>query len=275
MIRPARGRRLRSVTKPLVLCYHAVSPTWPAALSVTQDALERQLSTLIRRGYRGATLHTALASESKERRVVVTFDDGFRSVLDLAFPVLNGLGLPATLFVVTDHVGMEKPRGWPGVEQWLDGPHRLELDFLNWSELRQIADAGWEIGSHTRTHARLTELDDHALAEELSGSRARCEEMLDRPCRSLAYPYGIHDDRVIQAASAAGYDAAVTLPRSFARAEPLAWPRVGVYHNDGSLTFAAKVSPAVRALRATASWGLLDSIRRGLKRKPRTAQPWH
>jgi len=257
------------VTKPLVLCYHAVSPTWPAALSVTQDALERQLSSLVRRGYRGATLHDALASEPKGRRVVVTFDDGFRSVLDLAFPVLNRLGLPATLFVVTDHVGMEEPQGWPGVEQWLDGPHRLELDFLTWSELRRLADAGWEIGSHTRTHPRLTELDDHALTEELSGSRARCEEMLDRSCYSLAYPYGTYDNRVVQAASAAGYEAAVTLPRSFARAEPLAWPRVGVYHSDGRMIFAAKVSPAVRALRATTAWGLLDSTRRRLKRMPR------
>jgi peptidoglycan/xylan/chitin deacetylase (PgdA/CDA1 family) len=253
------------VTEPLVLCYHAVSPTWPAALSVTQDAIERQLSSLVRRGYRGTTLHDALTSKTNERRVVVTFDDGYRSVLDLAFPILIGLGLPATLFVVTDHVGMEKPLGWSGVEHWLEGPYRPELDLLSWSELRQLADAGWEIGSHTRTHARLTELDDATLADELSGSRMRCEEMLDRPCRSFAYPYGIHDDHVVQAVSAAGYEAAVTLPKRFAQAEPLAWPRVGVYHSDGRLVFAAKVSPAMRALRTTAFWTLLESIRRRFK----------
>lgn len=204
--------------------------------------------------------------------MVVTFDDGFRSVLDLAFPVLSDLGLPATLFVVTDQVGLKKPPGWSGVDHWLEGPHRSELEMLAWDELRRLADAGWEIGSHTRSHPRLTELDDRALADELSGSRARCEEMLDRPCYSLAYPFGIHDDRVVQAASAAGYDTAVTLPRSFARAEPLAWPRVGVYHSDGRLAFAAKVSPVVRALRATAAWGLLDSIRRGLKRTARAGK---
>jgi peptidoglycan/xylan/chitin deacetylase (PgdA/CDA1 family) len=249
----------------LVLCYHAVSSEWRAALSVTPHALEQQIRFLVRRGYRGATLHDALTSESDERRLVVTFDDGFRSVLDLALPILSRLGLPATLFVVTDQVESE-PRGWSGVDHWLGGPHRHELDLLTWSELRQLADVGWEIGSHTRSHVRLTELDDDDLEEELDGSRKRCEEMLGRPCRSLAYPYGMYDDRVIRAASAAGYEAAVTLPQRLDRVEPLAWPRIGVYHGDGRLAFAAKVSPTVRCLRATAVWPPLDAIRRCLKR---------
>ena len=251
---------------PLVLCYHSVSPGWEAALSVTPEALDEQLSYLKRRGYRGATLAGALSAQTGERQAVISFDDGYKAVLEVAFPILEKYGFTGTLFVVTDLVGKREPLSWPGIEHWLQSPHRPELEPLSWEELRRLADAGWEIGSHTRTHPHLPELDGDTLADELQSSKARCEEMLGRPCTSLAYPYGDHDERVIAAAAAAGYEFAVTLPRSFDRSEPLAWPRVGIYHADGPRTFKLKVSPTLRWLRKTRAWRRLDSLRRRLKR---------
>ena len=71
----------------LVLTYHAVSEKWPAALSVIPDRLEWQLRTLLDRGYRGATFSEAVSAPPAPRTLAVTFDDAYRSVLRLAFPI--------------------------------------------------------------------------------------------------------------------------------------------------------------------------------------------
>src|SRR5688572_14000053 len=96
-------RRLHATPRNvLVLGYHAVSRTWPAPLAVTPDALRQQLELLVRAGYRGATFHDAVTSPPEAKTLVVTFDDAYASVAELARPVLEALGLPGTVFVVTD-----------------------------------------------------------------------------------------------------------------------------------------------------------------------------
>jgi peptidoglycan/xylan/chitin deacetylase (PgdA/CDA1 family) len=232
----------------LVLCYHAVSERWPAALSVTPDALRDQLALLRRQGYRGATFSDVALGRVDGKVVAVTFDDAFSSVGELAKPLLDEVGMPATVFVPTGYVGREGPMAWPGTDNWVGGPHEAELSCMSWDELRALRDAGWEIGSHTRSHPHLTRLSDGDLAEELRSSRADCERELGG-CESLAYPYGDYDERVVAAAGAAGYSTACTLPDSMHRARPLAWPRVGVYHADAGLRFRLKLSPAVQRLR--------------------------
>jgi peptidoglycan/xylan/chitin deacetylase (PgdA/CDA1 family) len=122
--------------------------------------------------------------------------------------------------------------GWEGYDAWLGTEHAEELRCMTWEELRGLAAAGWEIGSHTRSHPRLPRIDDAALAEELTVSRQVCEERIGAPCVSIAYPYGDHDDRVVRATREAGYAIGVTAPRRWEVPLPLAWPRVVVYHAD-------------------------------------------
>src|SRR5256885_10994213 len=136
----------------LVLTYHAVSERWPAELSVIPDRLEWQLRTLLDRGYRGATFTEAVSAPPAPRTVAVTFDDAYRSVLKLAFPILCRLGLVGTVFAPTDFIGREGPMAWPGIDRWLGGPHEPELVPLSWTELGVLVETGWEIGSPTRTH---------------------------------------------------------------------------------------------------------------------------
>jgi peptidoglycan/xylan/chitin deacetylase (PgdA/CDA1 family) len=239
----------------LVLAYHAVSERWPAALSVTPEALAAQLELVTARGYRGATLGQAVADPPADKTVVVTFDDGYRSVATLALPILRRYGLPATVFVPTDHVGTGEPMRWAGIDQWLGTEHEAELLPMGWSELAMLVEAGWEVGSHTRSHPRLTEIDDARLADELRGSRETCERELSLPCRTLAYPYGDHDRRVVAAARAAGYEAACTLPEDFpSHHDALRVPRVGVYQADGDAVFRLKISPWTRRARQSPWW---------------------
>ena len=249
----------------LVLCYHAVSEEWPAALSVTPRRLERQLAGLVARGYRGATFRDAVLNPTASRTLAVTFDDAYRSVIDLAGPILRDLQIPATVFVPTAFAGTEQPMAWPGIDQWLEGPHEDELMPMSWEELGRLADEGWEVGSHTRTHPRLPEIDRAALREELQLSRAECERRLSTPCTSLAYPFGDHDVAVVEAAREAGYSAAGTLPSRFRSPSALRWPRVGIYHGDSELRFRCKASRAVRRLRASPAWRIRFLMSRHLE----------
>lgn len=233
----------------LVLCYHAVSEDWTADLSVTPAALERQLASLVRRGYRGVGFREAVVGASG-RAVAVTFDDAPRSVHRLALPIMEEMGLVGTVFVPTAYVGSDEPMGWPGVDRWLGGPHEEELLCMDREQLAGLAERGWEVGSHTHTHPHLTELDQAGLREELERSRALLEGWLGTECRSLAYPYGDASPAVAAAARAAGYAAAATLDASLRPGDPLLWPRVGVYNGDRRWRFRLKASPAVRRIGA-------------------------
>jgi peptidoglycan/xylan/chitin deacetylase (PgdA/CDA1 family) len=254
------------VTDAIVLCYHALSPTWQAALSTTPVRFERQISLLIARGYRPVTFTEATRAQSGERVMAITFDDAYRSVLALARPILERHSAPATVFAPTDFIGSERPMSWAGIDHWLSGPHASELTPMSWSELRALADAGWEIGSHTASHPHLTQVEEHRLDDELQRSKATCEQQLACPCVSLAYPYGDVDRRVVAATARAGYETAAALPSRIDSRDPLDWPRVGVYHADDELRFRLKVSPAVLRLRRSRLWETVRELPRRIGR---------
>jgi len=241
----------------LVLCYHALSEAWDADLSVRPGVFERQLELLVSRGYRGATFTEAVRLAPRGKTVAVTFDDGFRSVLELALPILDRLELPATVFAVTGFAREDEglALSWDGIDQWRGGPHDHELASLSWRELRGLADHGWEVGSHTCSHPHLPQVDDGRLRDELERSREACAEGMRRPCSSLAYPYGSVDARVVQAARDAGYDAAAALPARLHGRRRHEWPRAGIYHGDDLRRFGLKVSPVVRAARRLTALG--------------------
>ena len=234
----------------LVLCYHAVSAEWESDLSVTPDLLDRQLAGVVGRGYRGATFTAALSAPPQHPTVVVTFDDAYRSVGEVAAPVLARHGLPGTVFAPTRFIGTERPMSWPGIDHHVGGPHEHELVPHSWEELRGLAQNGWEVGSHTVGHPHLTRLGDEELADELTASRQAVAEAMGHSCTSIAYPYGDVDGRVVAAARAAGYTAGAALPAVWHAPRPLETPRVGVYAADDGARLRVKTSRAVRALRA-------------------------
>lgn len=238
----------------LVLCYHAVSPTWPAALSVTPQQLERQLSLLVRRGWKGATFTEAVLNPRAPKTLVVTFDDALASVAELAEPILTALSLPATVFAPTAFMSSRQMLHWDGIENWQRTPHAHELMGMDWGQLSALVDKGWEVGSHSRTHPRLTQSDDSALHEELGASMAECAKQLGCPCTSIAYPYGDVDDRVSRVAAEVGYLAGAGLSSSLKRPGPLRWPRIGIYHGDVEARFWLKVMRPTRIVRASPWW---------------------
>jgi peptidoglycan/xylan/chitin deacetylase (PgdA/CDA1 family) len=251
----------------LILCYHAIEDDWKARLSVTPWLLKQHVDFLLRQGYRLTTFSEATATTVAARTAAITFDDGFRSVIERAFPLLSDLGAVATVFVPTAFIDTKRPPRWEGgLAEWIGTEHESKLLPLSQPELVELADAGWEIGSHTCTHPHLTRLGSADLTRELTDSRQRCSEFVGRPCTSLAYPYGDVDERVRAAAEEAGYRHACTLPRRFHDATPLAWPRVGIWHGDYPRKFALKVSPAFRRLRRSGAWRVVADTRVALRR---------
>lgn len=245
-----------------MLCYHAVSETWPKLVAVRPGDLAAQLSFFVRRGYRGMTLSEALTAPTHPRPLVVTFDDAFRSVFTLASPVLKRLGLPGTIFVPTAYPDSGVPLGWDGYDNWIGTAHESELACMSWDDLRTLRRSGWEIGSHSDSHPRLTTLDDVSLERELQISRHKCERELQEPCYSLAYPYGDYDFRVVQATREAGYLLATTVAHRPALPLPLQWPRVIVNRTDTVRRVRWRIwrlaTPSVDA----AWWGIAPVARR-------------
>ena len=213
--------------KPLVLCYHAVSDTWEHSLSVRPADFERQLRH-VGRLYRPVS--AAELVHGRGRLLHVTFDDAFRSV-DAALPALERLGVRATVFACTDLAGEGLPLAVP--ELAADAAaHPDELATHPWERLRELAERGVEIGSHTCSHPHLPRLGDDELDRELRESRARLEDEVRRPCRFFAYPFGDEDGRVRAATRRAGYEAAFALPGDVAAPDDFAVPRLGVWRRD-------------------------------------------
>ena len=191
--------------RPLVLCYHAVSPDWEHRLAIQPDLLLRQVRAL-----------------SRFRQVHVTFDDAFRSAATV-FPDLDRLGVPVQIFVCTRYALVGAPLTIPE----LAGDDPEQLATMNWDELREQAARGVAIGSHAVSHPHLTTLPEDDLRRELNESKEEIEDRLGRPCEDLAYPYGEHDERVRAAARAAGYRQAYALRGS--RSDAYAAPRLDLY----------------------------------------------
>jgi peptidoglycan/xylan/chitin deacetylase (PgdA/CDA1 family) len=238
----------------LILCYHAVSESWPSELAVEPEALRRQLRSLLDDGYQPLTFTDAVLANPGGRVFAATFDDAYKSVFDLARPILAELGVPGTLYVPTDFPESGIPFPLPG-GAWIGTEHESELFCMDWDEVRRLRDEGWEIGAHTCSHPWLTQTAAEQLERELVRSRAICSEQLREPCRSIAYPYGDHDDRVVAAAGAAGYDAACTVPHRFEEFDdaPLRYARIDVTRTESPAAFRLRTASWSRRARATAA----------------------
>jgi len=175
------------------------------------------------------------------RPVMLTFDDAYAELEESAVPVLRANRQTATIYACMDLLGAPSDR-----------LHRDDRDegatLMDGAALRRVRGVGMSVGSHGRTHVRLTGLDDDRLAEELAGSRALLAEALDEDVLHLAYPYGDHDPRVAAAAQRAGYLTAVTTDSGVADEQSLmALPRNYVFWGEGGVRIGVRLLRMCRA----------------------------
>lgn len=215
----ASGRRVRVP----ILMYHYVEP-WPAdasdmrrGLTVRPEDFAAQLDYLAGKGYQPVGLDQvaqalALGRPLPERAVVLTFDDGYRTLLDHALPIAQQRGFPGTVFVITELID----RGLPA--------------YLTWDQARRLAGLGWAIAPHSKTHAELPGRGRDFQLYEMLGSLQTIEANLGVRPRFFCYPAGKYDAVTLQlAAELELWGAVTTRPgRVHTFADRFTWTRVRV-----------------------------------------------
>jgi peptidoglycan/xylan/chitin deacetylase (PgdA/CDA1 family) len=225
---PSRVRRVP------ILMYHRIdyvtasTPDITRRLTVNPVVFRHQMRWLTRHHYNAITQRQLFdvlmcAARLPRRRVLISFDDGYRDVYRYAAPVLERRGLPATAYVITGRISGD------------------DHSFLTWRELRLLERDGVEIGSHTVSHVGLTSLSDSEALSELVRSRKVLERKLGHRVPWLAYPYGAYDSRVEALTRRAGYLlATTTVPGTYQYAnQPLALHRLRVLDSTGVSGLAA------------------------------------
>jgi peptidoglycan/xylan/chitin deacetylase (PgdA/CDA1 family) len=188
-----------------ILCYHNLGPQTRGRLLMSVSAFEEQMRYLKREGYRVITLKqflefSALQRQLPRKTVVLTFDDGWRSFKEYAYPILKELGYPATLFIYTDFVGARIALSWP--------------------EIKELAQEGFDVQAHSKTHDDMrrkpaeSEADyNRRMQAELVHPLSVFQQRVGQAPRILAYPYGSHDEDVVRRVREAGYVAALDVRR--------------------------------------------------------------
>ncbi|WP_446744386.1 polysaccharide deacetylase family protein [Silvibacterium acidisoli] len=243
-----RAFRVNISARIPMLMYHGISdqlgdrhPYFETSTSAAVFASHMQY--LRDQGYRALSVPVALQmlADGNEcsRTVVITFDDGCRDFYTEAMPILQKCGLNATLFVVT------------GIA---DGhPHHFgNTKFMTWPEIREAAQSGIDVGSHTVSHPKLHSLSEANVRRELEQSKWTIEDKLGRPVRTISYPYAFPEEdpsfrsSLRHSVQQAGYTYGLTtiVGRGARSCDQYFLPRLPMNQHDDLRLFKAKLEGA-------------------------------
>lgn len=221
----------------IVLCYHDIVQTMPAltydtVCTVLLERFEDQLGFLQDRGFRFVSLSEFAGLLRRRavpaRTILLTFDDGGRSFLQRAMPILRKHNVPCAVFLVTSFVGSS-------------------AEWLTWSDICSLDAAGMvEFGAHTVHHPKLCDCVGGDIEREVSESKTTIERYLGHHVTAFAYPYGGYNREVVNAVRQAGFVTAFTTKYGVVNdmADPFLIPRVTINVDDTLKTFARKLAGA-------------------------------
>lgn len=187
-----------------ILYYHRISSERDP-LAVTPDAFRRQMDALAASGQRVVDLYEIdeLTLEPDEAAIALTFDDGYRDVLEQGLPVLREHGFPSIVFVVPGAIAGLARFSWYGAGAM--------PPLAGWDELRDAESEGLvRFEPHTVTHPVLTTIAQDDARREIAESKRAVEHELGRPARIFCYPGGYYSQREVDLVRESGYRAAVT-----------------------------------------------------------------
>lgn len=176
-----------------------------------------------------------LASRSEE--FIVTIDDGYQHLAKVLPPLMEKYQFRPVVFV---------PTGWIGKSNSWDYSHWFRrCSHLERREIRELANLGVRFGSHGHSHRALTVLSDRTLKMELRQSRELLSELAAQEIRSISYPFGRCDQRVLEAVDWAGYTAGFSMSFPSQDDQELAQGRIPIYGFDTKLTIGHKLGEGV------------------------------
>lgn len=226
-----------------ILMYHQVDVPPPKGTrlrgsTVHPQRFASQMRWLKRLGYKGlslAELEPYLRGDKTGKVVGITFDDGYQNVYNNALPILTELGFTSTNFIVSGEID--------GENAWAQETGSPKAKLMCADSIRNWANSGQEIGSHTVNHVRLAEVGPVVAQQQLMQSKYDLEQLLQRDITSFCYPYGNHSAEAAEWVKAAGYRLAVTTERGLAGTDdnPYTLPRVNILRSTHLLHFLRKV----------------------------------
>ena len=227
-----------------ILMYHRVAPTGHERLRewrLTPDQFEAQLHYLRTAGYSSAGFEEWRQAAARHeplpgRRVMLTFDDGYEDFAEHAYPLLRQYELEATVFLVSERVGL--------TNEW-DRGYGETVPLMDWETIRALDGHGVEFGGHSASHPMLTALGLDEVVREASRCRAELVEQLGHLVRPFAYPYGDTDAAVARMVGACGFEYGVTTAGYAASASipMLSLPRIDVPGTSSFDDFVRTLAP--------------------------------
>jgi len=198
-------RCLLPVQSPVpIFVYHSLDESG-SKISLSPEIFRCQMEFLHSRGYRVYTVseYTKLIKEGgkiAKLAVVLTFDDGYANFLTAAAPVLREYGYRATVYIPVDFIGRQS-----------DFTSLVDLPLLSGNEIRNLAEEGFEIGSHSLSHSNLAKLTIDQARNEIVRSKCVLEDLTGKEVRTFSYLRGDYNWDIVELVKEAGYQAAVGL----------------------------------------------------------------
>lgn len=234
-----------------VLMYHRIAPCPPGTLVpghyVSPALFRKHLTALKRRGHHTISLAQLLqglraGAALPSNPIVLTFDDGYQNFLTEAVPQLVEFGMTGTVFVVAGRLSAHN-----------DWDHRLgdvRETLMSKDQVLECDRLGMEIGSHTMSHAHLTDIDLSAAEDEIRESKSRLEAVLSKEVSSFCYPYGEQNAAIQELVRRAGYRSACGTQRGLndSQTDPYSWRRINVRRTTSTPHLFWKIARAARQL---------------------------
>jgi len=216
----ASPRRIR------ILFYHSIDDSG-SSMSASLEIFERQMAFLKAEGYRALSMSDYLNNQchddaASRKSVLITFDDGFKSIYLHAFPILKRYGFTATIFLATDYIADSAhwiSRDLDLIEDVIlkSSAKKKDLEkikqasgfpLLSWSEITEMSDYGIEFGSHTASHLWLGRTTREKAREDILRSKAVIGKILNRPVDWFSYPYSDYTPETKEIVRELGFRAA-------------------------------------------------------------------
>ena len=183
------------VIVPILLYHHIALHQSENIYYVSPDAFERHMYLLHKWGYKSISVELLVnaikqGAELPPKPIILTFDDGSESIYTNALPIMQKYNFTGTAYIVYNYVGIQ--------------------NYMNPDQISELYASGWEIGSHSLSHADLTQRSDRQM-DEIVESRRKLQSLLGVPILSFSYPFGAYNEDSVYYAHYAGYIAAMGL----------------------------------------------------------------
>lgn len=235
-----------------VLMYHSIDDS-SSVVSISPTVFEWQMRWISDHGYQVLPLRQVVEKIKNgigfpQRSISITFDDGYESVYQHAFPTLVKFGFSATIFLVSGYIGQKN--NWPGQPTGIS-----QLTLANWNQIREMDRHDIEFGSHTISHPRLDQIPMDDARVEIRNSKTMIEQKLGHAIDLFAFPYGKFN-RMVLAEVENFYAGACSTELGLvgSRSNPFELERIEMFYLKDPLVFRSITRPLLNPYLSTRRW---------------------